>query len=124
MAERRMISKSVFGSDRFLRMSEGAQRLYTHMILNADDDGFVNNTYSIMCQLRVGENMMGELMTGGFVISMNPDLYVIRHWCMQNHIQKDRYKETIYRYEKSNLELTEEKIYVHKDELMYGDDDD
>lgn len=41
MAERRMFSRSVVESARFLKMPVSSQNLYFHLVMNADDDGIV-----------------------------------------------------------------------------------
>lgn len=41
MANRRMFSKSVVESGRFLKMSISARALYFHLGINADTEGFV-----------------------------------------------------------------------------------
>ena len=41
MKTRRMVSKLIYDSERFLKMSVSARDLYTYLILHADDDGVV-----------------------------------------------------------------------------------
>lgn len=48
MAERRMMAKSIIKSDQFLEMPISSQLLYFHLLLDADDDGFINAPKSIM----------------------------------------------------------------------------
>ena len=48
MAEKRMFAKFITESDDFLNMSKDAQCLYYHLCMYADDDGFINNTTSIL----------------------------------------------------------------------------
>lgn len=43
MAEKRMLSKKVLDTDAFLDMPLSAQALYFHLVINADDEGFVGN---------------------------------------------------------------------------------
>ena len=47
MAERRMFSKRIINTARFLKMPTSTQCLYFHLGLNADDDGIVE-AYTIM----------------------------------------------------------------------------
>ena len=47
MAERRMFHSAVVESDAFLDMPAGAQALYFHLGMHADDDGFVNGPRQI-----------------------------------------------------------------------------
>ena len=48
MADRRMMSKTVIDTDMFLDMPISAQSLYFHLLLRADDDGFLKNIKTIM----------------------------------------------------------------------------
>lgn len=41
MADKRMMSKSVIDTDVFLDMPASTQCLYFHLLLRADDDGFL-----------------------------------------------------------------------------------
>jgi hypothetical protein len=42
MAQRRMFSQKIIGSDAFLEMSVSARELYFQLGMYADDDGFIN----------------------------------------------------------------------------------
>ena len=48
VADKRMMSKSVIDTDMFLDMPASTQCLYFHMLLRADDDGFLKNAKTIM----------------------------------------------------------------------------
>ena len=54
MAERRMFSRSVVESARFLKMPVSSQNLYFHLVMNADDDGIVE-AYSVINLIRAIE---------------------------------------------------------------------
>ena len=47
MANRRMLSKFVFENDDFLDMPAESQALYAHLVINADDDGFIDHPNAI-----------------------------------------------------------------------------
>ena len=47
MGDRRMISRTVVDSARFLKMPATSQNLYFHLVVNADDDGIVE-AYKVM----------------------------------------------------------------------------
>ena len=44
MAGRRMVNIRIIDSDNFLELPLSTQALYFHLLLRADDDGFINNT--------------------------------------------------------------------------------
>lgn len=103
MADRRMFSKSIIDSDAFLDMPMSAQALYFHLSMRADDDGFVNSPRRIQRMVGASDDDCRLLVSKQFIIPFETGVVVIRHWRIHNYIQKDRYKETIYLSEKSEL---------------------
>ena len=78
MAERRMFSKRVVGSARFLKMPISTQCLYFHLGLNADDDGIVE-AYTIIKQIGATEDDLKVLVAKGFCKVLNEDVQVASH---------------------------------------------
>lgn len=113
MAERRMFAKSIVESDAFLGMSHAAQALYFHLSMQADDDGFINRTFSVMRAVNASQSDMDELVNNGFIIPFETGIFAIKHWKMNNYIQKDRYKPTAYTEEKSMLNLKRSGAYTY-----------
>ena len=111
MAQKRMFSNLVIGSDDFLEMPDSSQNLYFHLSMQADDDGFVDNWKSIMRMTGKKEDDLKLLIAKSFVIPFESGILVIRHWRLNNYIQKDRYKETIHKEEKSLLSTDENNVY-------------
>ena len=103
MAERRMFAKTIVTSDAFLDMPATTRCLYFLLAMLADDDGFVNNPNSIMRQSGATIDDMKLLIAKRFVLTFESGVVVIKHWCIHNTIQKDRYKETKYLEEKAML---------------------
>lgn len=96
MAERRMFSKSVVESARFLKMPPSSQNLYFHLGMNADDDGIVE-AYPVINMIKAQEDDLRVLFSKGFVKILNPDLVTyIADWREQNRIRPDRKKDSIY----------------------------
>lgn len=112
MAERRMFSKSVIDSDMFLDMPLSAQALYFHLSMRADDDGFVNNPKKIQRMVGASDDDCKILVVKKFIIPFESGIVVIRHWKIHNYIQKDRYKETVYLDEKSQISADRTGAYV------------
>ena len=111
MAQKRMFSKDVINNDNFIEMPDSSQNLYFHLSLDADDDGFVANYKSIMRMLGKKEDDLKVLIAKQFIIPFENGVLVIRHWKLNNYIQKDRYKETIYKEEKALLSDNSNTIY-------------
>ena len=103
MAEKRMVSISLVDDDRFLDMSAGAQLLYFHLSMRADDDGFFSSR-KLMRTVNSKRVSLDELEKKGYVILFESGAGCIVHWFANNTIQKDRYKESLYP-EKKLVEL-------------------
>ena len=112
MAERRMFAKTIVTSDAFLDMPASTRCLYFMLGMVADDDGFVNNPKSIMRQAGATADDLNLLISKRFILTFQSGVVVIKHWCIHNTIQKDRYKETKYLEEKSTLMLDGNKAYT------------
>lgn len=95
MADRRMLHKKVVESDPFYGLSEGAQSIYMHLTINADEDGFVNNARSIADRFKAGQKKLLELVSKRFVLKFG-DIYVIKHWRIGNSLKNDRTKPPTY----------------------------
>jgi uncharacterized phage protein (TIGR02220 family) len=112
MAERRMFAKTIIDSDAFLDMSPSGQSLYFHLAMRADDDGFINNPKKIQRMIGSNDDDLKILIAKKFIIPFDNGVVVIKHWKIHNYIQKDRYKETLYKEEKKMLKEKENKSYT------------
>lgn len=97
MAERRMFSKRLTNSARFIKMPSSTQNLYFHLGLNADDDGIVE-AFSIMNQINATEDDLKILVAKNFVVVLNEDLvsYIV-DWRENNKLRADRKVDSIYK---------------------------
>lgn len=111
MAERRMFAKTIIDSDNFLDLPLSSQALYFQLGMRADDDGFINNPKRIQRMIGATEDDLKLLIDKKFIILFESGVVVIKHWKMNNYIQKDRYKETVYLEEKSMLNIKENNAY-------------
>lgn len=107
MANRRMFSLDVVGTDKFLELPVSAQCLYFHLGMRADDDGFVSSPKQVLKMLSCAVGDMKALADNGYVIPFESGIIVIRHWRQNNYIQTDRYKKTRYTVEQSTLQLSD-----------------
>ena len=97
MAQRRMFSKRIVESARFLKMPPSTQNLYFHLGLNADDDGVVEG-YNVMMQTGATEDDLKILVAKNFVTVLNDDLVTyINDWRENNRIRADRKVDSIYK---------------------------
>jgi hypothetical protein len=86
-----MMAKSIIKSDQFLDMPSTTQNLYFHMLLDADDDGFINSPKSLMRVIGAKDDDMKLLIAKQFIIPFDTGVIVIKHWKIHNYIRKDRY---------------------------------
>lgn len=116
MAERRMLSKTVILSDSFLALPVSSRDLYMFLCISADDDGFVNNPYTIIRMIGSTSGDLEHLLGKGFVLMFEEGIIVVTHWRLHNSIKKDRYKETKYLEEKKKLGIKSTGEYYKKAE--------
>lgn len=97
IAERRMISKKIVESAKFIKMPASSQNLYFHLVLNADDDGVVE-AFTVMNLIRANEDDLRVLVGKGFVQVLSEELvsYIV-DWREQNKIRADRKVDSIYK---------------------------
>lgn len=125
MAQRRMFALTIISSDAFLDMPTSAQNLYFHLGMRADDDGFINNVKAIMRQVGCKEDDLKLLIAKKFVLLLEEGIIVIKHWNINNYIQKDRYTPTKYKELKDRLFLDKNKSYsFHNQEEITNNNTD
>ena len=122
MAERRMFAKTIIDSDVFLDMPLSTQALYFHLSMRADDDGFINNPKKIQRMIGASDDDLKVLVMKRFILPFDSGVVVIKHWRMHNYIRNDRYKETVYQEEKSQLLLKENGSYTELSTIGIPDD--
>lgn len=112
MAQKRMFSLQVVDTDKFMDMSTSAQALYFHLGMHGDDDGFVSSPRKIARAAGCNDDDMRLLAAKGFVIPFDSGVVVITDWRINNTLQNDRYKETIYQEEKAMLQSDKSGKYL------------
>ena len=111
MAQRRMFNKTITNNDNFLEMPDSSQNLYFHLSMNADDDGFVDNWKSIIRMTGHKEDDLKILIAKQYIIPFESGVIVIRHWRLNNYLQKDRITPTNYKEEKALLTTDLNNVY-------------
>ena len=95
MAQRRMFSKTITNSSRFLRMPATCRLLYYDLGMNSDDNGF-SEWFVILQMTGAKEQDLQVLQANEFVKIFDDKVLIISDWYEHNHIQKDRYKKSKY----------------------------
>lgn len=113
MANRRMFSRDVVESDRFLDLPLTTQALYFHLGMNADDDGFVSNPKGVKRYVGASDNDLELLFTKAFIMIFESGVILITHWKQNNFLRSDRYKSTVHLDEKAKVSQTKSGEYVY-----------
>ena len=111
MAQRRMFSRKITETDMFLDMPMSAQCLYFHLNMSADDDGFIGNSKTIRRMIGASDDDLKILLAKEFLIPFETGIVVIKDWKIHNYIRSDRYTETQYIEEKSQLKQRDNGSY-------------
>lgn len=112
MAQRRMISKNIYDSDKFLDLPATTQLLYTHLVVRADDDGFIGNVRRLLLMLPCTEVDLNILIKAGYLIPFETGVCVVTDWRQFNKVPKSRYSQTVYLDELNSLSLGPNKKYL------------
>ena len=115
MAKKRMFSIDIVGSDAFLDLPYSAQCLYFQLGMRADDDGFVGNPKTIQRIAGTKASDLELLVKKRFLLKFPSGVVVIKHWKINNQIQKDRYTPTVYTEEYQSLYIKDNKAYTEMD---------
>jgi len=104
MAKRRMFSLDVIDTDVFLDMPAGAQNLYFHLGMRADDDGFISSPRRITSLVGSSPDDLRLLIAKGYIIPFDSGICVIRDWKVNNFLRSDRYTPTLHVGEKQQYQ--------------------
>lgn len=115
MAKKRMFSIDIVGSDAFLDLPYSAQCLYFQLGMRADDDGFVGNPKTTQRIAGTKASDLELLVKKRFLLQFPSGVVVIKHWKINNQIQKDRYTPTVYTEEYQSLYIKDNKAYTEAD---------
>lgn len=98
MKTRRMVSKLIYDSERFLKMSVSARDLYTYLILHADDDGVVE-AGTVLRLTKGAEDDLNLLIYKNFITMLDPENKVVyvNDWLLHNTIRADRKTNSVYK---------------------------
>ena len=90
--------------------------------MRADDDGFVGNWKKILLFTGLKEDDMKVLISKNFIIPFESGVIVIKHWRMNNYLQNDRIKPTIYTEELAKLTTDKNNVYTLDTECIHSID--
>lgn len=98
MKTRRMISKIIYDSERFLKMSPSARDLYTYLVLHADDDGVVE-AGTVLRLTRGADDDLNLLIFRKLVtvLDMDNKIVYINDWLLHNTVRADRKTNSVYK---------------------------
>lgn len=112
MANKRMFSKSIVGSDAFMDMPPSTRELYFQLGMEADDDGFIGNPKRIVKGIGATDNDYDLLKAKKFVLVFPSGVLVIKHHRINNNWDKYNCKRTSYIEEFNQLFIKENMSYT------------
>ena len=118
MARRRMFSMKIVDTDAFCEMPSSAQNLYFHIGMRADDDGFYAGIKGLMLKIHSSVDDLNILLARRFLLDVGDGVYVVKHWKINNYLQKDRYEPTEYEEKKALLLEKKDGAYTEKQETL------
>lgn len=115
MNTKRMFSCEIVESDDFAELSNNAQLLYFHLVMSADNRGYVNKTRKIINSLiGIEKTDLDELVEKKFVLKRNETLYLIKGWYIHNEMPQYQVEETNYLEDLNKLYFDENFSYTEK----------
>lgn len=102
----------IVDSDAFQDMPMTSQLLYFHLVMKADDEGFVGNPKKVVRGIGANDDDLKILIAKRFLLSFESGVVVIKHWLIHNTIRMDRFNPTGYQEEKNMLYLKDNKSYT------------
>lgn len=112
-----MFSKQIIDSDAFLDMPASSQLLYFHLVMRADDEGFVGNPKKIMREVGIQGDDFKILIAKRFLITFESGVIVIKHWLIHNTIRMDRFAPTTYQTEKEMIAIKKNGAYTESEKI-------
>lgn len=112
MANKRMFSKTIIGTDAFLSLPFGAQALYFQLMSEADNDGFVGNPKRICRMMGASDSDLEALLQRRFLLTFPSGVVAIKHWYIHNWIVQQYYRKTTYQEELATLTFDAKKAYT------------
>ena len=103
---------NIVNSDAFLELPPGAQALYFHLNMRADDDGFVNSPRAVMRMAGASEEDLRLLAERGYLLCFEGGVVAVTHWRVHNLIRKNRYTPTLYQELLSMLTISSDGAYA------------
>lgn len=91
MASKRMFSKEIVQSSRFLRLPPTCRLLYFDLGMSADDDGYCE-WYPVIQMTGSKEADLEVLARAGLIHVFDGEVLVIKDWKTNNLIRSDRYQ--------------------------------
>lgn len=111
MRKSRMISAEVLESGAFCALPLGAQALYVHMQLYADDDGVVANERLPMLSCGATAEDLNALIEARFLLRAGRVL-VIKHWWVHNNLARAKHNPTKWMSDMEGIFIREDRVYT------------
>ena len=119
-----MISDLVMESDAFLELPLSSQALYTHLILQADNWGFLSSLNNTRRMIGATQQDIDCLVDNGFILRFpGTPTIAITHWNMMNTLKEGRGAKSEFP-EKKLVRLDGGMYVLRSSRKEYDDDED
>lgn len=105
MSKRRVFNKEIIYSRAFASLPDRARILYQYMILEADDDGFVDDPLRVIRMADATEENYQMLRDKGFLLEFKSGICVLTHWLCHNTTSREGYTRTMFLEERAQLRV-------------------
>ena len=112
---KRMISSLIYEYPKFTKMKAMSKLLYTYMNLYTDEYGVCVDFEKARLMSGATRKDLDNLLTNGYVMELDTDIYLIKHFPMFNSFRKDRLKPCRFSKALSRVRVNENKVYTWAD---------
>ena len=105
MSKRRVFNKEIIYRRDLSKLPDRARILYQYMILEADDDGFIDDPLRVVRMAEATQEHYEMLKGAHFVIEFPVGICVLKHWLCHNSTNRDGYVPTIFTEERVQLKV-------------------
>lgn len=119
--KRRSLHIDFLISDTFELVSCEARFFYVILNQLADDDGFIDTSVLYLRNYPEKQKLIDELLEIEMLYKIKENIYLLRHWNLNNYLRSDRYTPTIYQEEKAKFVVDKDGVYIHISEKKEGE---
>lgn len=111
-----MLDNKIIETDKFLDLKPISRDLYTHLLLNSDDEGFVANPKNVIRLIGAKVSDLNNLKDEGYIYLFPSGVVLITHYWVNNNHDSHNNRPTIFTDEKSLIYEDNSHVYRFKEQ--------